>query len=264
MTHIPFAQIDAFANRPFTGNPAAVMPLDTWLDDALLQAIAQENNLSETAFIVADDSGAADYELRWFTPATEVALCGHATLASGHYILSREPGRDRVTFATRKAGLLSVSRDDNGYAMALPAYPPQPADVPGLREALGISGGETFAHPSGYDLTLLDDADAVRALTPDFRALAAIGHTLNIVTARGADTDVISRVFAPAAGIDEDPVTGSAHSLLTPFWAERLGRPRFTAFQASKRGGHIDCELAGEHVMLRGKCVTVLEGAFLL
>lgn len=264
MTPIPFAQIDAFATRPFTGNPAAVMPLDAWLDDAVLQAIAQENNLSETAFIVADDSRAADYELRWFTPATEVALCGHATLASGHYVLSLEPRRARVTFATRKAGLLSVTRDDQGYAMSLPAYPPQPADVPGLRAALGITGGETFAHPGGYDLTLLDGADAVRALTPDFRALAAIGHTLNIVTAREADTDVISRVFAPAAGIDEDPVTGSAHSVLTPFWAERLDRPRFSAFQASTRGGHIDCELAGNQVVLRGRAVTVIEGRFLL
>ncbi len=262
MTHIPFAQIDAFADRPFTGNPAAVMPLDAWLDDAVLQAIAQENNLSETAFLVADDSGAADYELRWFTPATEVALCGHATLASGHCILSREPGRERVTFATRKAGLLSVERDDAGYAMALPAYPPRPAEIPGLRKALGIERGETLSHPNGYDLTLLDSPADVFALTPDFRALAAIGHTLNIVTARGDDTDIISRVFAPAAGIDEDPVTGSAHSVLTPFWAERLGRLRFTAFQASRRGGHLDCELANDRVILRGHCVTVIEGRF--
>ncbi len=262
MTEIPFAQIDAFADRPFTGNPAAVMPLDAWLDDAVLLAIAEENNLSETAFLVADDSGAADYELRWFTPATEVALCGHATLASGHFVLSRKPARDGVTFRTRKAGLLSVERDGAGYAMALPAYPPRPSALPGLREALGIEGSETFHHPSGYDLTLLDSADAVRGLTPDFRALAAFGNTLNIVTARGEDTDIVSRVFAPAAGIDEDPVTGSAHSVLTPFWAERLGRPRFTAFQASKRGGHIDCELAGDRVVLRGKCVTVIEGRF--
>lgn len=259
---LPFAQIDAFADRPFTGNPAAVMPLDAWLDDTVLQAIAQENNLSETAFLVPDDSGAADYELRWFTPATEVALCGHATLASGHYVLSREPSRERVTFATRQAGFLSVERDGAGYAMALPAYLPNPMEVPGLREALGIEGGETLRHPNGYDLTLLDSADAVLAITPDFHALAAIGHTLNIVTARGNDTDVISRVFAPAAGIDEDPVTGSAHSVLTPFWAERLGRPRFTAFQASKRGGRLDCELVGDRAILRGRCVTVIEGRF--
>jgi PhzF family phenazine biosynthesis protein len=261
---LPFAQIDAFAERPFTGNPAAVMPLDAWLDDAVLQAIAEENNLAETAFIIPDASGAADYELRWFTPAVEVALCGHATLASGHHVLSADPARDRVTFRTRKAGILSVARDADRYAMALPAYPPAPAPVPGLLDALGVTSGETLRHPNGYDLTIVDSADTVLALTPDFRALAALGDTLNIVTAPGRDTDVVSRVFAPAAGIDEDPVTGSAHSVLTPYWAQRLGRTRFTAFQASRRGGHVDCELAGDQVILRGRCITVIEGSFTL
>lgn len=261
---LPFAQIDAFADRPFTGNPAAVMPLDAWLDDATLQAIAAENNLAETAFVIPDASGAADYELRWFTPAVEVALCGHATLASGHLVLSRDPARARVTFRTRKAGILSVLREDAGYAMALPAYPPAPAAVPGLFEALGVAGGEVLRHPNGYDLVVLDHADAVLALQPDFRALAALGDTLNIVTAPGTDSDIVSRVFAPAAGIDEDPVTGSAHSVLTPYWAARLGRDRFTAFQASRRGGHLDCEAAGDQVILHGACVTVIEGGFTL
>jgi PhzF family phenazine biosynthesis protein len=249
---LPFAQIDAFADRPFAGNQAAVMPLDAWLDDAVLQAIAEENNLSETAFILPDASGEADWELRWFTPAVEVALCGHATLASGHWLLSRDPALDRVRFRTRKTDVLEVAREGDGYAMALPAYPPAPAEVPGLLDALGVERGEVLRHPNGYDLTVLDSADAVRALAPDFRALAALGDTLNIVTApgdpgsgAGAGTDVISRVFAPAAGIDEDPVTGSAHSVLTPYWAARLGRERFTAFQASRRGGHVDCEAAG-------------------
>lgn len=264
---LPFAQIDAFADRPFTGNPAAVMPLETWLDDALLQAIAAENNLAETAFFLPDASGAADFELRWFTPAVEVALCGHATLASGHFILSADPARERVTFRTRKAGVLEVRRDRDGangiggYAMALPAYPPEPAEVPGLLDALGVAG-EVLRHPGGYDLVVLDSADAVRAVRPDFRALAAIGDTLNIVTAPGAGTDVISRVFAPAAGIDEDPVTGSAHSVLTPYWAKRLGREAFSAYQASKRGGHVACGLAGDMVILGGKCVTVIVGTF--
>jgi PhzF family phenazine biosynthesis protein len=260
---IPFAQIDAFADKPFTGNPAAVMPLDAWLDDALLQAIAAENNLSETAFLVADESGAADYELRWFTPGTEVALCGHATLASGHSLLTRDGGQ-RVTFRTRRAGILEVTREGEGYAMALPAYPPQPADVPGLLEALGLAAGEVLRHPNGYDLVVLNDAAAVRAVAPDYRALAAIGDTLNIVTAPGDDTDVVSRVFAPAAGIDEDPVTGSAHCVLAPYWVKRLERSRFTAFQASARGGHLDCEVAGDRVILRGRCVTVIEGRFIL
>ena len=261
---LPFAQIDAFADRPFTGNQAAVMPLEAWLADEVLQAIAEENNVAETAFILPDTSGAADYELRWFTPAVEVALCGHATLASGHYVLGQFPDREKVTFRTRKAGILEVARDGDRYAMALPAYPPAPAEIPGLLDALGVTAGEVLRHPNGYDLTVLDSAEAVLALTPDFRALAAIGDTLNIITAPGKDTDVISRVFAPAAGIDEDPVTGSAHSVLTPYWANRLGRDRFTAFQASRRGGHIQCELAGNRAILRGTCVTVITGEFTL
>jgi PhzF family phenazine biosynthesis protein len=134
---LPFAQIDAFADRPFTGNPAAVIPLDAWLDDATLQAIAEENNLSETAFIVPDASGEAEYELRWFTPAVEVALCGHATLASGHYVLTREQDRDLVRFRTRQSGVLEVARHGDSYLMALPAYAPEPQAVPGLLEALG-------------------------------------------------------------------------------------------------------------------------------
>jgi PhzF family phenazine biosynthesis protein len=261
---LPFAQIDAFADRPFTGNPAAVMPLDAWFDDALLQAIAEENNLSETAFIVPDASGEADYELRWFTPATEVALCGHATLASGHYVLGCEQDRDLVRFRTRQSGVLEVARRGDGYLLALPAYAPESQPVSGLLEALGLDSGETLRHPRGYDLVVLEHAEAVLALAPDFKALAALGDTLNIVTAAGDDTDVISRVFAPAAGIDEDPVTGSAHSVLVPYWAKRLGRARFSAFQASRRGGHLECELDGDRVILEGQCVTVIEGSFRL
>lgn len=261
---LPFAQIDAFADKPFTGNQAAVMPLDAWLADAVLQAIAEENNVAETAFIIPDASGAADYELRWFTPAVEVALCGHATLASGHYVLGKFPEREKVTFRTRKAGILEVARDGDRYRMALPAYPAEPKPLPEVLKALGIEKGETLHHPNGYDLTVLDSAEAVLALTPDSRALAALGDTLNIVTAPGTDTDVISRVFAPAAGIDEDPVTGSAHSVLTPYWAKRLGRDSFTAYQASKRGGHVACTLKGDRAILGGACVTVIEGEFTL
>ncbi|MHA6718595.1 PhzF family phenazine biosynthesis protein [Sphingomonas sp. RS6] len=259
-----FAQIDAFSKRPFGGNPAAVMPLDQWLDDAVLQAIAAENNLAETAFLVPDRSGAADYELRWFTPTVEVALCGHATLASGHFLLQDQPDGARATFLTRKAGVLEVRRDGDRYALALPAYPVAPKPIPGLLAALGVAEAETLHHPSGYDLVVLPDAEAVLALAPDFRALAALGDTLNIVTAPGRDTDVISRVFAPAAGIDEDPVTGSAHAVLTPYWADRLGRSHFTAYQASRRGGHVDCRLDGDRVILGGACVTVIEGSFAL
>lgn len=253
-------QVDAFADRPFTGNPAAVMPLDAWLPDATLQAIAEENNLSETAFTVRDATGEADYELRWFTPAVEVALCGHATLASGHVLMGKGASPDRVTFRTRQAGLLEVAQDGEGYAMSLPAWRAEPRPLDDIVAALGVAEAETLWHPGRYALVALADEAAVRALAPDFKALAASGNVLIIATAPGRDTDVVSRVFAPGAGIDEDPVTGSAHCLLTPYWADRLGRDRFTAFQASKRGGRVDCRLDGERVILGGRCVTVIEG----
>jgi len=257
-------QVDAFADRPFTGNPAAVMPLDAWLPDATLQAIAEENNLSETAFTVPDETGEADYELRWFTPATEVVLCGHATLASGHVLIDGcdEPGK--IRFRTRRAGLLEVACDGDAYAMSLPAWRPEPKPLPSILAALGIAEAETLWHPNRYGLVVLPDEAAVRALSPDFKALAADGDVLTIVTAPGRDTDVVSRVFAPGAGIDEDPVTGSAHCVLTPYWTDRLGRDAFTAFQASKRGGHVACRLDGERVILGGRCVTVIEGVMQL
>lgn len=263
MTMLEFTQVDAFADRPFTGNPAAVVPLDAWLDDAVLQAIAEENNLAETAFIVPA-TGDADYELRWFTPTVEVALCGHATLASGHVLLSAQASLQHVRFRTRKAGILTVERASNGYALSLPAWRAEPQPLTEMVAALGVTAVETLYHPGGYGLVVLADAAAVRAAEPDFRALAAIGDTLNIITAPGEETDVVSRVFAPAAGIDEDPVTGSAHGVLTPYWVNRLGRPTFTAYQASKRGGHLRCMLDGDRVILDGQCVTVIEGRFRL
>ena len=260
---LPFFQVDAFADRPFTGNQAAVMPLDDWLPDATLLAIANENNLSETAFIIPRHDGKADYDLRWFTPAVEVALCGHATFASGHVVLSQRPDLDRVRFMTRKAGLLEVARDGNQLSMSLPAYPPTPTDNPAFEAGLGVKCEAVLAHPGGYTVGVLPDADAVRALKPDFRALGALGDVLAIATAPGDNGyDVVSRVFAPGAGIDEDPVTGSAHSVLVPYWAKRLGRDSFTAFQASPRGGALTCRLAGDRVVLGGKCVTVIEGRF--
>lgn len=262
---IPFTQVDAFASEAFAGNPAAVMPLAAWLPDATLQAIAAENNLSETAFIIPSEGDEADFDLRWFTPAVEVALCGHATLASGHVVLQSESTRERVTFATRRAGLLEVARDGLGYAMALPAYPAEPKPLPAILAALGVGRAvETRWHSSGYGLVVLEDEAAVRALRPDFAALAREGDVLTIVTAPGSDTDVVSRVFACGAGIDEDPVTGSAHSVLTPYWTERLGRDRFTAHQASARGGRLSCRAEGDRVVLGGRCVTVIEGSFLL
>ena len=261
---IPIVQIDAFAGKPFEGNPAAVMPLAEWLEDAVLQAIAAENNLSETAFLVPDESGASDFELRWFTPAAEVALCGHATLASGHFVLSSDPARDRVTFATRQAGQLAVERDGAGYALSLPAWRPIAKPLPEIVAALGVSAIETLWHEKGYALVIVADEAAVRAAKPDGRALKALGPFVHIVAARGNDTDIVSRVFTDFFDIPEDPVTGSAHAVMVPYWAERLGRDSFTAFQASARGGHLTCRLDGEQVVLGGACVTVIEGTFFL
>jgi PhzF family phenazine biosynthesis protein len=273
---IPFAQIDAFADQPFAGNPAAVMPLSDWLDDATLQAIAAENNLSETAFIIPDASGAADFELRWFTPAAEVALCGHATLASGHFVLSSEPdgARERVGFRTRQAGILEVRRDGAGYALALPAWAPAPRDLNAVARALGVDAPtETLWHDKGYALIVAPDADVVRRLDPSSAGMEAAGRASDggrvvaVITARGDErsrSDIVSRVFTPGFGIHEDPVTGSAHAVSVPYWAKRLGRDRFTAFQSSARGGHLTCELRGNQVVLGGSCVTVIEGTFLL
>ncbi|MEH3045721.1 PhzF family phenazine biosynthesis protein [Sphingomonas adhaesiva] len=261
---IPFTQVDAFADAPFAGNPAAVMPLAQWLDDAVLQAIAQENNLSETAFLVADESGAADYELRWFTPAAEVALCGHATLASGHMVLSSDTMRDQVTFRTRQAGVLEVAREAGGYAMALPAWTPAAKPLPEVVAALGVEAVETLWHDKGYAVVVVADEVAVRAATPDGRAIAALGPLVHIVTARGQTAEVVSRVFTDFFDIPEDPVTGSAHAVITPYWAGVLARDTFTAFQASARGGHVGCRLEGDRVILRGDCVTTIEGTFLL
>jgi len=261
---IPFQQVDAFAGSPFTGNPAAVMPLEAWLGDATLQAIAAENNLAETAFIVGWAGPEADFELRWFTPAVEVALCGHATLATGHVLLSRNPSVEKVRFMTRSAGPLEVARDGDSYRLALPAWALDPKPLPEMAAALGGSPVETLWRDGGYALFRYDSADDIEALEPDFRAMRAFGDILFIATAPGSDTDIVSRVFAPGAGIDEDPVTGSAHCLLATYWAKKLGRDRFTAYQASARGGHIEVELAGDRVILGGKCVTVIEGVFTL
>jgi PhzF family phenazine biosynthesis protein len=260
---LPFTQVDAFADRPFTGNPAAVMPLEAWLDDATLQAIAAENNLSETAFTIPAD-GDAEYELRWFTPTNEVVMCGHATLATGHVLIGDRP---RVRFRTRKAGLLEVARDGEGYALSLPAWTPSPKPLPDVIAALGLDPAtvvETLWHEKDYGVVVLADEAAVRACDPDFRALARYGDWLTIVTAPGDTTDIVSRAFVPGGGIDEDPVTGSAHAVIVPYWAERLGRVRFTAFQASARGGHLTCRLEGDRVVLGGRCVTVVEGWMLL
>ena len=260
MTTVPYWHVDAFAARPFGGNQAAVMILDAWPDDATLAAIAAENMFAETAFVLRDNSGEADWELRWFAPACEIRLCGHATLASGHVLLTRDGG-ERVTFRTRKAGVLEVRREGEHYALALPAIPIEPFDWPEAVAALGGPAPQrVWRNPDGYNVFLYADEAEVVALGPDFAALAALDDHQFICTAPGAESDVVSRVFVPNAGVNEDPVTGSAHAVLTPLWCERLGRDRFTAHQASARGGDLTCRLEGETAWLGGPCVTVVEG----
>ncbi len=262
MTAIPYWHVDAFADRPFTGNQAAVMVLREWLADDVLQMIGAENNFAETAFVVKDASGAADWELRWFTPAMEIRLCGHATLASGHVLLNRDGG-DTVTFRTRQAGLLDVKRmRPGGYEVALPAIRTSKRDWPEAVALLGAEPLEVWRNPDRYNIFLFENELTVRGLMPDIRGLGALGDDQFICTAPGIETDVISRVFVPGGGVDEDSVTGSAHATLAPFWAGRLGRNTFTAHQASARGGNLTCRMDGERAWLGGQCVTVVEGTF--
>jgi len=258
MTPLPFFQVDAFASGPFTGNPAAVMPLDHWLDDAVMQAIAAENNLSETAFTVPSEREDADYDLRWFTPAVEVELCGHATLAAGHILMHG----GKVRFSTR-SGVLVVTKEEGLLRLDLPTAPLEEVSEPEVCEALGLAPRPVWLAEGCNDSCLVpvENEEEVRSIAPDFAALAKI-HRMAIVTAPGDKQDIASRVFVPYAGIDEDPVTGSAHAALVPYWAKRLGRTRFTALQASTRTGLLDCELRGDRVILGGHAVTVIEGYF--
>ena len=266
---LPIHQVDAFVTGPapggvFTGNPAAVVALPDWLPDAVLAAIAAENNLAETAFLRGE--GAAR-DLRWFTPAVEVALCGHATLASGHVVLGE--GHDVARFATRKAGELTVARAGERLALRLPRFEAAPADAPeGLAEALGVEIPELmrarYAPDEWDDVVVLPSEADVAALDPDMRALRTVGGPDGrsrgvIATARAGD-GFASRYFAPAAGIDEDPFTGSAHSVLAPLWTARIGSDVLEARQISARGGAATCRVEAEAVVLEGRAVTYLVG----
>jgi predicted PhzF superfamily epimerase YddE/YHI9 len=255
---LPIYPVDAFTDRLFGGNPAAVCPLDAWLPDATLQAIAAENNLSETAFFIRQGE---DYALRWFTPAVEVDLCGHATLASGHVVFSFiEPERDSVSFHTAKTGTLKVDRRGDMLVMDFPARPAAPCPAPsGLLAALGGTPRAVFC-ARDY-LIVYDSAAEVAALDPDLAALAKVDCWAAIVTAPGENgVDFVSRFFAPAQGVPEDPVTGSAHCTLVPYWAKRLGKSEFEARQISRRGGALRCALAGDRVSIGGRAVVYLEG----
>jgi PhzF family phenazine biosynthesis protein len=255
---VPIYQVDAFASRRFAGNPAAVMVLDRFPDDPMLQAVAAENNLAETAFLVP---AGEDFLLRWFTPRVEVPLCGHATLASAAVVMERlDPERKRVVFHSA-SGPLSVERTATGYVMDFPARMSEPVTTPPLlTAAIGYTPVEVVADRFNY-LALLETVDQVRSLAPDQGTISKLDRSGLIVTAPGDNGyDFVSRYFAPAKGIPEDPVTGGAHCALAPYWAERLGKTTFRAFQASKRGGEVLCRLVGDRVELEGSCVFYLEG----
>jgi len=254
---IPLYQIDAFTDTLFAGNPAAVCLLERWLDDATLQAIAAENNLSETAFLVAEGEA---YGLRWFTPTVEVELCGHATLASGFLLLEElTPERDQVAFETL-SGRLTVRRAGDRLEMDFPAQPAVPATAPeALLPALGLDRAEVLETAGNY-LVVVDSAAAARAIRPDFAILAGLAKGVIVSGPGDAGFDCVSRYFAAPFGIDEDPVTGSAHCVIAPYWAARLATDEITAFQASARGGVVRCRVAGDRVLLGGNCAFYLAG----
>lgn len=257
MTKLPVYIVDAFTRRPFGGNPAAVCPLEHWLPEAQMQAIAAEHNLAETAFIVHEPAG---WRIRWFTPTIEVDLCGHATLAAAH-VLARHLGvtASEVVFASH-SGPLPVRFVDDRIVLDFPVRPAARCEVPAaLREGLGANPLDVMR--SRDYLVVLQDEAAVRALEPDFALLKQVDCLGIIATAPGDTVDFVSRFFAPRAGIDEDPVTGSAHCTLVPYWAARLRKQTLTARQVSRRGGELYCTLAGERVHIGGHAVTYLTGA---
>ena len=249
-------QVDAFADRPFGGNPAAVVPLQEWLPEATMQAIALENNLSETAFFVPRGDG--DFDLRWFTPAVEVELCGHATLGTAWVLFNRlGQSGDSIAFHTR-SGPLKVARDGARLVMDFPAQPPAPAGIGDVAGALKTTPEAVLK--ARYAVAVLRNEAAVLAVRPDFAKVAELDLPALIVTAPGDNCDFVSRFFTPGWGVDEDPVTGSAHCVLIPYWAKRLGRTELFARQVSARGGALWCTLKGDRVLIAGRVACYLEG----
>ena len=258
MTEIPIYQVDAFASRVFTGNPAAVCPLDAWLPDAVMQGIALENNLAETAFLVKRGAD-AEYDLRWFTTVYEVDLCGHATLASAYVVANHlDGGAAEIKFHSR-SGLLTVTREAELYTLDFPVLPPKRIDGdPAIAEALGATPKEIWDQKQM--MAVFESEAEVAALAPDMTKLAAIETRGVIATAPGDGCDFVSRYFAPRGGNPEDPVTGSAHCISTPYWAAQLGKNKMNARQISARGGELEVELRGERVRISGRVVPYMEG----
>jgi PhzF family phenazine biosynthesis protein len=256
---IPIFQVDAFTSKVFSGNPAAVCPLDYWLDDGQLQSIASENNLSETAFFV---NRGEYYQLRWFTPQAEVDLCGHATLATAFVIMGTiNPELNEITFGTR-SGELIVKKSGELYSMDFPAHPPEQCESPkNLLDALDIKPKKVFA--SNYYMAVFESEREVRELHPYMTLLKELDRIGIIVTAPGDQVDFVSRFFAPAVGIPEDPVTGSAHCTLIPYWADELKKSKMVARQVSRRGGELHCELRDNRVILSGKAILYLKGSII-
>src|SRR6478672_6107992 len=250
-------QVDAFAEKIFTGNPAAVIPLERWLDAELMQKIALENNLSETAFFVKQDE---KYELRWFTPEYEIDLCGHATLASAYIIKTfLEPHVQEISFTTQKAGVLKTKTGAGVYTLDFPARMPVATDTPkNLLESLNVTNAVEVLRSRDY-FVVLPNEEAVRNIEPNYELMKTLDTIGIIVTAKGQSADVVSRCFYPGVGIQEDPVTGSAHCNIIPYWSQKLGTTKIFAKQLSPRGGELHCELAGERVLMSGNCVLYLK-----
>lgn len=250
-------QVDAFTREVFCGNPAAVVPLDAWLSDDLMLKIAAENNLAETAFFVKNGDV---YDIKWFTPTVEIALCGHATLGSA-YVLFEILGHDgdKINFRSHMSGDLFVERQGDQFVLDFPSYPPEVCEVAGLGDILGRQPLE-ISEAGGYVVALFASEADVAAITPDFRAMNDLDAHAVVVTAKGSSSDFVSRFFGPAVGVDEDPVTGSSHCRLIPYWAEKLGKTKLFARQISKRGGEIYCELIGDRVKMGGNAVLYMKG----
>ncbi|ANE52676.1 PhzF family phenazine biosynthesis protein [Flavisolibacter tropicus] len=251
-------QVDAFTESVFKGNPAAVIPLEHWLEDNLMQQIAMENNLSETVFFVKGEEG---YHIRWFTPEYEIDLCGHATLAASYIIKNFiEPPIKEIQFTTQKVGQLKTYCNEGVYTLDFPARMPQACEVPEkLLSSLGVSNAVEVLKSRDY-FVVLPNEDAVRNLQPDYTLMKELDTIGVIATAKGQSADVVSRCFYPGAGIPEDPVTGSAHCNIVPYWSEKLNTTELNCKQLSPRGGDLQCELNGDRVLLAGKCVLFMEG----
>ncbi|MEP7253181.1 MAG: PhzF family phenazine biosynthesis protein [Ginsengibacter sp.] len=258
-------QVDAFTDQLFKGNPAAVIPLEKWLDEDLMQQIALENNLSETVFFAPSSNGSrADFDIRWFTPKIEINLCGHATLAAAYVLFNILQFDEKVINFHSQSGILRVTKNDDFISMDFPSWEPDLFNDPPVQLKNSLGGVDMLGLYKSRDLlVLLQDEEAVKNCSPNFAVMQETGYKI-IITAAGNEVDFVSRFFAPSAGVDEDPVTGSAHSQLIPFWSKKLGKTQMRALQLSSRGGEIFCQQQQDRVIMSGKCVFYMKGEIAL